>query len=84
MQPTGTGPPAHAWLVIGTDATIVAADTAACLLFDAGASADLYGQLCTALVSPDDGAQMLQAFDLARAGRSWRGLLHRQIGRAHV
>jgi len=81
MQLFGAGPPAHAWVVIGSDATIVAADTSACLLFEVHTSADLIGQSCTTLVAPGDGATIMQAVDLVRSGRSWQGLLHR---RGHI
>ena len=81
MQLFGAGPPAHAWVVIGSDATIVAADTSACLLFEVHTSANLIGQSCTTLVAPGDGATIMEAVDLVRSGRSWQGLLHR---RGHI
>ena len=54
MLLTGTGKPAHGWLVIGPDATIVASDAAACHLLGVPGHGDLQGHAWTSLVSPTE------------------------------
>lgn len=78
MQLTGMGHPVHGWLVLAPDATIVAADAAACQLFGASTPAELAGHTWTVLIDPSDAGPLAEATALARAGRSWRGILHRR------
>ena len=75
MPLTGAAPPAHGWLVIGSGATIVAADAAACLLFGVRSADDLMGHVWTSLAPTADERALNEALAAMQAGQPWRGVL---------
>ena len=75
MLLTGSGQPAHGWLVVGSDATIVTADASACLLLGVRGPADVQGHAWTSLVIPAEDTAIAEATAAITAGRSWRGAL---------
>ena len=75
MPLTGSAPPAHGWLVIGSGATIVAADAAACVLFGVRSAADLMGHVWTSLAPTADEHTLNEALAAMQAGQPWRGIL---------
>lgn len=82
MRVTGTGQPAHGWLVVGPDATIVASDAAACLLLGVHGHRDLEGHAWTSFALPSDASTVDEALRTLHTGQSWRGALH-FIGSPH-
>jgi len=75
MLLTGSGQPAHGWLVVSPAATIVAADAAACALLGVRASVELQGHSWTSLVIPTDESVLAEATEATRSGQAWRGVL---------
>ena len=75
MLLTGSGQPAHGWLVVGSDATIVTADASACLLLGVRGPVEVQGHTWTSLVIPAEDTAIAEATAAIAAGRSWRGVL---------
>ena len=74
MLLTGAGQPAHGWLVVGSDATIVAADAAACRLLGVRGASDVQGHAWTSLVIPTDATAIVEATAATQSAKSWRGV----------
>ena len=77
MQQSGPGQPTQGWLVIASDTTIVAADDAACAIFDLAAR-ELLGRSWAVLFDLNEEATIAEANSLLRLDRAWRGVLHRR------
>ena len=69
MPLTGAAPPAHGWLVIGSAATIVAADAAAGLFFGVRSADDLMGHAWTSLAPTANRLALNEALAAMQAGQ---------------
>ncbi|MGE3857956.1 MAG: hypothetical protein AB7G21_13445, partial [Dehalococcoidia bacterium] len=61
--------------MVGSDATVVAADAAACALLGVRGPGELQGHAWTSFVIPSEEQPLAEARAATQAGRSWRGVL---------